>query len=42
MIGSSELDVDGITGAGRAEPLMRGGEWAAPPAAVTPAAVSSS
>jgi aminopeptidase len=42
MIGSSELNVDGITPAGRAEPLMRGGEWAAPPAAVSPAAASSS
>jgi len=27
MIGSGELDVDGITGSGVAEPLMRGGEW---------------
>lgn len=28
MIGSGELDIDGITASGRAEPLMRGGEWA--------------
>ena len=27
MIGSSEVDVDGITPSGQAEPLMRGGEW---------------
>jgi aminopeptidase len=27
MIGSSELDIDGITTAGTAEPLMRRGEW---------------
>lgn len=27
MIGSSELDVDGISQSGQAEPLMRGGEW---------------
>jgi aminopeptidase len=27
MIGSSELDIDGITGSGAAEPLMRQGEW---------------
>ncbi len=27
MIGSAELDIDGITAAGTAEPLMRGGEW---------------
>lgn len=27
MIGSSEIDVDGITAAGQAEPLMRKGEW---------------
>jgi aminopeptidase len=27
MIGSSEIDVDGITQGGQAEPLMRGGEW---------------
>ncbi|MBF9194535.1 aminopeptidase [Microvirga terrestris] len=27
MIGSDEVDVDGITQDGRAEPLMRGGEW---------------
>jgi aminopeptidase len=28
MIGSSEMDIDGITQAGTAEPLMRHGEWA--------------
>lgn len=28
MIGSSEMDVDGIAGDGTAEPLMRRGEWA--------------
>jgi aminopeptidase len=28
MIGSGELDIDGITQDGKAEPLMRGGEWA--------------
>ncbi len=27
MIGSAELDVDGITASGNAEPLMRAGEW---------------
>ena len=27
MIGSAELDIDGITAAGAAEPLMRKGEW---------------
>lgn len=27
MIGSEHIDVDGITQSGRAEPLMRGGEW---------------
>ena len=27
MIGSGELDVDGVLGNGKAEPLMRGGEW---------------
>src|ERR1700722_15975677 len=27
MIGSPEVDVDGITADGRAEPLMRGGAW---------------
>ena len=27
MIGSSELDIDGVTATGTAEPLMRGGEW---------------
>jgi aminopeptidase len=27
MIGSGELDIDGITAAGDAEPLMRQGEW---------------
>jgi aminopeptidase len=28
MIGSGELDIDAVDGSGRAEPLMRGGEWA--------------
>ena len=28
MIGSSELDVDGVFSDGSAEPLMRKGEWA--------------
>ncbi len=28
MIGSGELDIDGITKDGKAEPLMRKGEWA--------------
>jgi aminopeptidase len=27
MIGSAEIDVDGITSQGKAEPLMRAGEW---------------
>ena len=27
MIGSNRIDVDGITAAGNAEPVMRGGEW---------------
>ncbi|MCS7068055.1 MAG: aminopeptidase [Meiothermus sp.] len=27
MIGSSEIDVDGISASGQSEPLMRGGEW---------------
>jgi aminopeptidase len=27
MIGSSEIDLDGITATGTAEPLMRKGEW---------------
>jgi aminopeptidase len=27
MIGSSEIDIDGLTADGRAEPLMRKGEW---------------
>lgn len=29
MIGNGELDIDGITAAGAAEPVMRKGEWAA-------------
>ena len=29
MIGSAQLDIDGITASGRAEPVMRQGEWAA-------------
>jgi aminopeptidase len=28
MIGSGEMDVDGLTGDGTAEPVMRGGKWA--------------
>ena len=28
MIGSGELDVDGVLANGSAEPLMRKGEWA--------------
>jgi aminopeptidase len=28
MIGSGELDIDGVLDGGRVEPLMRGGEWA--------------
>jgi aminopeptidase len=28
MIGSGELDVDGISANGTSEPLMRRGEWA--------------
>jgi aminopeptidase len=27
MIGSNEINLDGITAAGNAEPLMRKGEW---------------
>ena len=27
MIGSNEMDIDGLSGDGTAEPLMRGGEW---------------
>jgi aminopeptidase len=27
MIGSPELDVDGVLASGRTEPLMREGEW---------------
>jgi aminopeptidase len=27
MIGSGEVDVDGITADGRSEPVMRQGEW---------------
>ena len=30
MIGSGEIDLDGITGAGAIEPLMRAGEWISP------------
>jgi aminopeptidase len=29
MIGSADLDIDGVSGDGSVEPLMRGGEWAA-------------
>jgi len=28
MVGSGEMDVDGLTADGEAEPVMRGGEWA--------------
>jgi aminopeptidase len=28
MIGSGEMDVDGIKNDGSTEPIMRGGEWA--------------
>jgi len=28
MVGSAEIDIDGITAGGGREPLMRGGEWA--------------
>ena len=28
MIGSCQIDIDGITADGTAEPLMRQGEWA--------------
>jgi aminopeptidase len=28
MIGSGELDIDGVTRDGKTEPLMRKGEWA--------------
>ncbi len=28
MVGSENMDIDGITSAGKAEPVMRGGEWA--------------
>jgi aminopeptidase len=28
MIGSSQMDVDGICADGRTEPIMRQGEWA--------------
>jgi aminopeptidase len=28
MIGSPEIDVDGVAADGRAEPVMRSGEWA--------------
>lgn len=30
MIGSGGMDVSGVTATGKAEPLMRGGEWAVP------------
>jgi aminopeptidase len=30
MIGSSELDIDGVLANGSAEPLMRQGEWVSP------------
>jgi aminopeptidase len=28
MIGSGQMDIDGLTAAGEVEPVMRGGEWA--------------
>ena len=28
MIGSSQMDIDGLTADGRSEPIMRSGEWA--------------
>jgi aminopeptidase len=28
MIGSGELQIDGLTAGGRTEPVMRDGEWA--------------
>lgn len=28
MIGSADLDIDGLTATGQSEPVMRGGEWA--------------
>jgi aminopeptidase len=28
MIGSDQMDIDGITAAGKAEPVLRAGEWA--------------
>jgi aminopeptidase len=28
MVGSTEMDIDGITQDGAVEPVMRGGEWA--------------
>jgi aminopeptidase len=28
MIGSADMDVDGVTDTGASEPIMRGGEWA--------------
>ena len=28
MIGSGQMDIDGVTADGRAEPIMRAGEWA--------------
>jgi len=28
MIGSGEIDIDGITASGEREPVMRKGEWA--------------
>jgi leucyl aminopeptidase (aminopeptidase T) len=27
MIGSGELDIDGVLGGGTTEPVMRAGEW---------------
>jgi aminopeptidase len=28
MIGSNQMDIDGVTEGGSVEPIMRGGEWA--------------
>ena len=28
MVGSSEMDIDGVRVDGRSEPIMRSGEWA--------------
>jgi len=28
MVGSADMDIDGVTAAGKLEPVMRSGEWA--------------